>query len=216
MSRHALSIVLLATSAVLVGVAVGYYVAATGDLPLSVGVLVMVALIFVAVLTAFHAGRVSTVSLAQINRPWDAFRRELDRSRRFERRFALLRMPHVESASADSDQGDPATGDGLLGTIRLVVRSIDEAWLADGSLYLLLPEASRASASHLVNRLRSILPDPAALNRIELAEFPEDGLTMGAVLAGLRPMTVLGERGAVRLVQPRPANVDVQRGERTG
>jgi hypothetical protein len=97
-----------------------------------------------------------------------------------------------------------------------VVRSIDEAWLADGSLYLLLPEASRASASHLVNRLRSILPDPAALNRIELAEFPEDGLTMGAVLAGLRPMTVLGERGPVRLVQPRPANVDVQRGERTG
>jgi hypothetical protein len=216
MSRHALSIVLLATSAVLVGVAVGYYVAATGDLPLSVGVLVMVALIFVAVLTAFHAGRVSTVSLAQINRPWDAFRRELDRSRRFERRFALLRMPYNESASADSDQDDLATGDGLLGTIRLVVRSIDEAWLADGNLYVLLPEASRASASHLVNRLRSILPDPAALNRIELAEFPDDGVTMGAVLAGLRPMTVLAERGPVRLVQSRPANVDVQRGERTG
>jgi hypothetical protein len=216
MSRHALSIVLLATSAVLVGVAVGYYIAATGDLPLSVGVLVILGLIFVAVLTAFHAGRVSRVSLARINGPWDAFRRELDRSRRFERRFALLRMPYLESASADSDRTDLATGDGLLGTIRLVVRSIDEAWLADGDIYLLLPEASRASASHLVNRLHSILPDPAPLNGIELAEFPEDGVTMGAVLAGLRPMTVLAERGPVRLVQSRPGNVDVQRGERTG
>lgn len=217
MSRPFVSMLLLGISAVMVGMAVGYYVALNEGLPISEDVLVIIALIFVALLTAFHGGRSlrrTNIPSASLDRSWDAFRRELDRSRRFERPFVLMRIPTSEPLDATERAGASPTR-GPLGALPLLVRSIDRVWTMDGSIYVVLPESSRASANELVARLRSTMSDAAALDGVQIAEFPQDGLTTGALLGSLRPAPAPGEAPPVRLV-PARASADLRRDERTG
>jgi hypothetical protein len=96
-----------------------------------------------------------------------------------------------------------------------MVRSIDEVWTMDGSIYVVLPEATRTSATQLVGRLQTIMPEAAELAGVEIAEFPQDGLTMGALLGGLRPIAAPGEALPVRLV-PALGDIDLVPDERTG
>lgn len=195
-SRAFLSSLTIGLSAVVVGVAIGYYAGVTEALPMSAGTLAIIGLMLAGLLTAFYGGRVAgrpdrpSISLT---RSWDAFRRELDRARRFERTFVLMRIPALETSSADS------AGFGALGALPLVVRSIDQVWAMDGSIYVVLPESTRATADQLMARLRVAMPGESALDHVEVVEFPADGVTTGALVANLRPIDSSGAAAPVRL-----------------
>lgn len=183
------------------GIAVGYYVAMTDGLPISEDVLVIIGLIFMAVLTAFHGGRSRMAADEQppsFSESWDAFRRELDRSRRFGRQFVLMKIPAGETLRAPG--GSVSAPRGPLGAMPLAFRAIDQAWTMDGSVYAVLPESNRSAAMALIARLRTSMPDAAALDEIQIAEFPEDGLTTGALVASLRAAPAPGDMPPVRLV----------------
>ncbi len=199
----------------MIGMAVGYYVAMAGGLPISEGVLVIIALTFGALLTAFHGGRTRIPTEAappSFNQSWDALRRELDRSRRFERSFVLMRVPASEALQTAA--GSVPAARGPLGALPLLLRGLDQAWTMEGSIYVVLPESTRASAIALIARLRSTMPD-AALEDIQIAEFPEDGLTTGALVANLRTVPAPDDAPPVRLVPTRDG-ADRRPDKRTG
>jgi hypothetical protein len=209
-----LSRLTMGISAVVVGVAIGYYVGVTEALPMSGGTLAIIGLMLAGLLTAFYGGRVSgraDQTSMSLQHSWDAFRRELDRARRFERTFVLLRIPALEMTSADG----VASGFGALGALPLVVRSIDQVWAIDGSIYVVLPESSHATAHQLMARLRIAMPGMPALDHVEMVEFPRDGVTTGSLVANLRPIDLSGAAVPVRLKLAEPA-ADADRTERTG
>lgn len=200
----------------MIGMAVGYYAAITGGLPISEGVLVLIALTSGALMTAFYLGRARVNAEAQphsFNQSWDSFRRELDRSRRFERPFVLMRIPATDAHQPAGGLVPAARG--TLGTLPLVLRGIDQAWTMEGSIYVVLPESNRAAAQALIARLRSTMPDAAELDDIQIAEFPDDGLTTGALVASLRAIPAPGEAPPVRLVPARDGGESTL-DERTG
>jgi hypothetical protein len=214
MSRAFLSSLTMGVSAVVVGVAIGYYAGITGALPVSGGMLGIIGLMLAGLLTAFYGGRISGRAdrpSASLHRSWDAFRRELDRARRFERTFVLLRIPALEMTSADG----VAAGFGGLGALPLVIRSIDQVWAMDGSIYVVLPESTRATAEQLMARLRIAMPGEPALDHVDLVEFPGDGVTTGALVASLRPLHPSGAAVPVRLKLAQPPD-DADLTERTG
>lgn len=100
---------------------------------------------------------------------WPAVERELDRSRRYGRGFALLALP-------SADQPEAVTAE---------LRSLDVAWQERGLLYVLLPESGRDAAAALLGRLAAIAPALATREHAGIAVFPEDGLTSGALRACL-------------------------------
>jgi hypothetical protein len=141
-------------------------------------------------------------------RSWKAFQRELDRSRRYDRSFVLLRARRI----GGQGRRDPEDDARKLPLLSLVVRSIDHVWLSDGAIYVLLAETTREAAVPAIARLRSAVPDLFAPDAVELAEFPTDGLTTGAMLSALRPMDG-DEANLVRL----PQRAEPRRGsQRTG
>lgn len=215
MKRTALFNLILGISAIVVGVAIGYYAGMSGALTVSAGMLGVIGLMLAGLVTAFYGGRMSGRSerpAGASHRSWDAFRRELDRARRFERPFVLLRFPGVDVASADG--WTPAPGG--LGALPLMVRSIDHVLPIDGSVYVVLPETSLKSAQQLIGRLRIAIPGDPALDRVEAVEFPAGGVTTGALVANLRPIGQLGtDRAPVRLVPP-PTGQGDESSERTG
>lgn len=102
---------------------------------------------------------------------------ELERSRRYERPFLLIRVP-----LGSSPRGNHQDGYGLL---RSAVRYVDRCWSTAGSVYLLLPEATREMGEGLLMRLREAFPE-LRLDEARAACFPEDALTAGALLDAVR------------------------------
>ena len=100
---------------------------------------------------------------------WPDVERELDRTRRYGRGFALLAMPADDRAEA----------------VTAELRSLDVAWQEEGRLYVLLPESGRDAAAALLDRLATIVPALASREQAGIAIFPEDGLTSGALRACL-------------------------------
>ncbi len=202
MKRTVLSNLTLGISAVVVGVAIGYYAGMSGALTVTAGMLGVIGLMLGGLMTAFYGGRMSSRSerpAGASHRSWDAFRRELDRARRFERSFVLMRFPGIDVTNADGLAPAP----GSLGALPLMVRSIDQVLSIEGSVYVVLPESSLESAQQLIGRLRIAIPGDPALDRVEAVEFPSGGATTGALVANLRPIGELGtDRAPVRLVPP--------------
>jgi hypothetical protein len=131
--------------------------------------------------------------------PWDHLRRELDRARRYGREFALLRL------SGDDVEREAA----LLGRLR----TSDYVWAHGKATYVLLPEADRTAAEGLVARLEREAPGLLPERGVQLAAFPGDGLTSGALLAAVRgrpiarlPQTPVGSAAALNGHQRREAH----------
>jgi hypothetical protein len=106
----------------------------------------------------------------------EAIRRELERSRRYDGRFMIIR----------AGVSGRATRDELLASVRGAMRSTDTWCVAERHLYVLLPEAERTEAEHAFERMRRATPDQFDSAQVEYAAFPDGGLTMGALLAQLR------------------------------
>lgn len=197
MSRAGLSSLAMGIAAVVAGVGIGYYAGFTGALPLSGGMLAIVAMTLAGLGAAFYVGRATgrvEPATTSLQRSWDAFRRELDRARRFGRTFVLMRIPSPDSVGAEG-----ISGLGALAALPILVRSTDTVWAMDGNIYVVLPEATRESARQLMARLRVAIPGEPALDRVEAVEFPADGVTTRALVSNLRPLDEIDAAGPVRL-----------------
>lgn len=123
---------------------------------------------------------------------WEAFKREIDRSRRHERPVAL---------AAASFPGLGITGSLLAETVaqaRGKMRSIDLLWHDGSGLWLLMPESHREAATTAIGRITEAAPAtrPAVWR---LVVFPEDALTVGALIKQIDrtpPLDLEGQRSA--------------------
>ena len=136
---------------------------------------------------------------------WIEFRRELRRARRGGRPLTILRIAGAELPGGGARATDLAAHARALGH-RL--RIVDRAWVDDDSIYVLLPESSRAAAEALIARIRADAPDELP-ELVRIATFPENGLTSGAIIATLEdgvvepvpiPIRPLGGEGVVDVV----------------
>jgi hypothetical protein len=103
---------------------------------------------------------------------WRELAAELERARRYERPFDLIRL----AAPAGTRRSRTTPPD-------IEVRRTDRVWQAGPDVYVLLPETDARAASRFVERLRA-QPDLAAYE-VHTAAFPQDGLTLRALLERL-------------------------------
>ena len=110
---------------------------------------------------------------------WDAFRREIDRSRRYERPLALA-TASLPAAIADSESVVD-----LMARAKTRLRSVDILWHHGSRLWILMPESTRDGGIAAIKRITEV--SPSALDaRWRLVMFPDDALTTGALIAQLR------------------------------
>ena len=118
--------------------------------------------------------------------------RELERSRRYDRSFALVRVhahgPHGLNGSAARAKRE----------LESSLRTIDRVWTAGGDFVYLLPECDRAQATGFVKRLAAAAGTELSTT---IACFPEDGLTGGLLIE-----LVLGDVDALADGQPATLN----------
>jgi hypothetical protein len=132
------------------------------------------------------------VSVAAYLDPWDALRRELDRARRYERPLALIQItPDGDAGGIDSAPrrrrffGRAQADADALTLLRATLRTGDEVWRVHDRIFVMLPEADHHCAARLVERLRARLAPVIESCDVRMVSFPADGLTAGALLAGL-------------------------------
>ena len=101
---------------------------------------------------------------------------ELERGRRHEHPFGLVRIPAGEP-------GSPACREAAA-AVREHLRTIDIAVAEGDSLYLVLPGADRAAAEGCVDRIAAAT-DLFDERDVRTASFPDDGITPGALLSVL-------------------------------
>jgi hypothetical protein len=140
--------------------------------------------------------------------PWDALRRELDRARRYGRPLALIQItPSSEAAIAAPTRRrrflsrTQADADALA-LLRAALRTGDEVWRVHERVFVMLPEADHACAAGLVERLRVRLAPVLEDCEARIVSFPADGLTAGALLAGLGGHGTR-KRGIAAVARPR-------------
>jgi hypothetical protein len=112
--------------------------------------------------------------------PYDELQREMDRARRHERPFALVRIRPRQAARKALRS--------IFGPVDDVprpslVRSTDLVWRRGGDLYLLLPETASPGAETMLERAIGNIAEVAEEYRV--AAFPADGITVGALFATL-------------------------------
>ena len=149
--------------------------------------------------------------------PWDEFRRELDRSRRYERTFVVVRIPTrpiPQTPEPGPSHGDVAYEEML--QIAAFLRSVDRAWIADESVYVLLPESDRSMGDAFLARVRRLAHEVLPDDGVRVAAFPQDGSTSGALLAKLRGQPLAGTpRDVATIRAPHLREIDL-RPQRTG
>ncbi len=178
--RHHLVVALIAT---LAGAGIGLEISHAGidvapSLAFWMGIFGVIALVLVLLTApAEPASPIATPARAG----WAEFRRELRRSRRSGRPMTLLRTRSAVTPEAAQEVDDlDLRSRGLHDHLRLV----DRTWVDDGSVYILLPETSRAAADSLVSRLVTVAPELLP-GEVRLATFPDDGLTSGALISAV-------------------------------
>jgi hypothetical protein len=181
MRRRSLAV---AAVAALVGGGIGHQAGISG-LGLAPGPGVWIALVGILGLVALLLSppvRSTDLAADSDDAGWIEFRRELRRARRGGRPLTILRI------AGDELSADGADGRSDLGMharkLGLRLRIVDRTWVDDGSIYVLLPESSRAAADALIARIRADVPQELP-EGVRIATFPENGLTSGAIIAAL-------------------------------
>jgi hypothetical protein len=118
---------------------------------------------------------------------WEDLQLEIDRSRRYEHSFSIVRLTSRAASRRASDRHGErrAELEQRALTLAVLLRKLDRVWSDGEDIYLLLPEGGRAMAESMLDRisepLAALLPDSEAA----IATFPDDGLSKGALLAAL-------------------------------
>jgi hypothetical protein len=74
--------------------------------------------------------------------------------------------------------------------VQALVRRPDRAWVDDAMLHLLLTDCDRTHGRAFLARARAAMPQVFADDRVSLVIFPDDGITLGALVAALRERAV--------------------------
>ncbi len=139
-----------------------------------------------------------------------ALRAELERSRRYDRAFVLVRAPLPESPDAGRDA--------TVAELRTMLRGSDLLCLAERHVYLLVPEADRIAGDLLVARIHERVGEGVTSTGLAMVAFPEDGLTLGALLGSLRGGTADQHRllGHIPRRDRRPGATAIENGRKAG
>lgn len=113
---------------------------------------------------------------------YEHVRHEIEVARRYRREFVLVAFDLARPDAGRGRRWRPAPAD-MAAVASL--RETDVHWVDDGQLYVLLPAAEHATAGRFVERLVAQYPDVLAKDSARRVTFPEDGLTLAALLAGL-------------------------------
>lgn len=126
---------------------------------------------------------------------WNLFLEELERARRYERPFAVARIPNAEAMPAlHADDPTPVPA-------ALHLRRTDEMWWMGCDLYALLPETDRSAS----DRWRERVLAKGSCRDIRIAGFPDDGLTTSVLLAALEGPSPLGSLEVSRAGHDEPS-----------
>ena len=171
-----------------IGVLVGYRFGSSQTGFLEDAVLVAVVIVIVAALIpglrVRTRSRMPAQHVADVERSWEEFSRELDRSRRFGRTFVIGRIPAGEVRGQ---------------TLPLLVRSIDQILYSPGTVHILLAETDREGMRSFLRRLQVAAPGMLPSEGIAVAQFPDDGLTTGSLLGKMHAGSLVAAAGDVDL-----------------
>ena len=130
-----------------------------------------VRLLAVAATPAIHL----SADTAEASDGWAEFHRELNRARRFDRPFGIVRYVGVDRGVIAERQ--------VRDRVAASARRIDRTWLDGGDLFMLLPESDAAAVESAVARAQYAAGAP--LDTAVTALFPANGITSGALIACL-------------------------------
>jgi hypothetical protein len=186
-----LLVVLLAAGGVLLAVLeIGAWLA------LAIGVLAAFAIV---ALLRPGTNVASTSFIRSAETGWGYMRTELARSRRHDRRFALVGIPTElwsPSTATPTEMGE--VGLEAAGAVQRIIRRPDRAWVDGSLLHVLLTDCDRQKGLAFLARAKADMPHLFGDDRVKLVVFPDDGITTGALLAGL-------ESDGVEAAEPAPS-----------
>jgi hypothetical protein len=140
-----------------------------------------------------HSAGSSTSLVRHAESGWGYLRTELARSRRHDRRFALVGVPEgVWAAATDDDDDKVERGLDVAAAVQSLVRRPDRAWVDAARLHVLLTDCDRQRGLAFLERARAAMPQVFADDRVRLVVFPDDGITSGALLSSLDGDDVAG------------------------
>jgi hypothetical protein len=127
---------------------------------------------------------------------WEKFGREIGRSRRYGHPLTLMRItppaggppaPHVPRRHGLRFRRawHARTLSSLVAELEALVRCEDVVWEDGSGILVLLPESGPAAGGTLAARLRARGPAVMRLAEIDLASFPDDGLTGESLVAAV-------------------------------
>jgi hypothetical protein len=143
-----------------------------------------------------HELEIESTLLEDGEDPWEDLRRELNRSRRYERRFVVIRIDYVANGRG-LQEGDLSVRRAR--ELSAFLRNVDRVWTAEETVYLLLPESDRSMGEAFIARVRRDAPELLPEDRVGLAVFPDDGWTSGALLAALEGRPLVAPQAGPRL-----------------
>ncbi len=124
---------------------------------------------------------------------WDALRTELARSRRHDRRFVVVGVPNSVWTPEGAGQSEMAqAGLSASSAVQELLRRPDRAWADEAMLLVLLTDCDRAQGMAFLQRARATMPQVFGDARVRLVVFPDDGITLGALLGTMR--SAVGEQ----------------------
>jgi hypothetical protein len=123
---------------------------------------------------------------------WAALHAELARSRRHDRRFAIVTIPNAAlSAPGSTSEEGLQAGLRAAADVHTLLRRPDRAWTDGSTFHVLLTDCDRQQAWAFLQRARAGMPQLFADARLRLAIFPDDGTTLGALLGTVRSDNVV-------------------------
>ncbi|CAN5763496.1 hypothetical protein BH24CHL6_BH24CHL6_15810 [soil metagenome] len=146
------------------------------------------------VIGALAVGRAWTGSNAALSRVplpeaagWAALHAELARSRRHNRPFVLLGIPERVWSPADAEGAEREVAGVAAGlSLQGLLRTPDHTWADESVLYVLLTDCDISQAEAFLQRVRISMPQLFPSDQVRVSAFPDDGLTVGALLYQLR------------------------------
>lgn len=117
---------------------------------------------------------------------WTGLRTELARSRRHDRKFTLVGVPdRVWCAPAEPPVINAEAALDVAQSVQSLVRRPDRAWADASMLHILLTDCDRDQGQAFLDRARIAMPQLFDDERVRLVVFPDDGITLGALVNGL-------------------------------
>jgi hypothetical protein len=111
---------------------------------------------------------------------------EVRRSRRYGRRFAVVRVRATDCTERRTNGDSPHREQRLVAFFERRIRCSDRlCWSSTGILYVVLPEADRTAASCLVARIEDGLRALPAVTSLSIAIFPDDAMTVAALFGAV-------------------------------